>query len=323
VDLDVALTVCDTAGVPTALSAHGSVVLRRLTPADEAALRELLGTDVWNHCYLFGIPSWFGIDGPRSRFTGAFAGGRLVGVLGEGRETHCWYASLSVADAAVTAALAGALLASRTEVLLGREDVVSAAGAALPEARVRRTSRLILGVSHDATPSDPPAHPVRRATHADLPALVDLYEGYELDGYPTRRHVWRALEERMRHGAVWVLDLDGRPVAARRVEASSPEVMVLGGLTVDPAYRGRNLARAVRLASVADLAQLGRRYCALRHVDNVRVKRSELRDHAPWSIANLVGAPAPRWRGLLRRVRARLSSWDRPCRRRKADFLVR
>src|SRR5262249_43441048 len=153
--------------------------------------------------------------------------------------------------------------------------------------------------------------------------LVDLYEGYELDGYPTRRHVWRALGERLRRGAVWVLELDGRIVGARRVEASSPEVTVLGGLTGDPAYRGRALAQALRLASVADLTRLGRRHCALRHVDNVRVTRSELRDHAAWSIATLAGPPLPRWRNLLGRLRGRLSRWDRPCRRRKADFIIR
>jgi hypothetical protein len=323
VDLDAPLSVCDTTGVPAALLAHGPVVLRRLTRADEAALCALLGTDVWNNSYLFGILHWFGLDGPRSRFTGAFVGGRLVGVLGEGRETHCWYASLSAGDPAVAAALAGELVVPRVEVLLGREDVVSTAVAALPETRVRRTARLILSISDDAMSSGRPAHPVRRATRADLPALVDLYEGYELDGYPTRRHVWRALEERIRRGAIWVLELDGRPVAARRVEASSPEVMVLGGLTVDPAYRGRDLSQAVRRASVADLARLGRRHCALRHVDNARVKRSELRDHAPWSVANLAGVALPRWRDLLGRMRARVSSWDRPCRRRKADFIIR
>jgi hypothetical protein len=266
---------------------------------------------------------WHGLDGPRSRFTGAFVGGRLIGVLGEARETHCWYASLSVGDAAVAAALAGELVAPRVEVLLGREDVVTAAVAALPETRVRRTARMILGISHDGMPSGRPAHPVRRATGSDLPRLVDLYEGYELDGYPTRRHVWRALKERIRRGAIWVLELDGRPVAARRVEASSPEVWMLGGLTVDPAYRGRNLAQAVRLASVADLARLGRRHCALRHVENARVTRSELRDHSLWSIANLACAPPPRWRELLLRVRARLSPWDRLCRRRKVDFIIR
>src|SRR5262249_24519670 len=122
--------------MPAALPAHGSVVLRRLARADEAALRALLDTDVWNNAYLFGILHCFGLDGPRSRFTGAFVGGRLVGALGEGRETHCWYASLSVGYADVVAALAGELVAPCVEVLLGREDVVSAAVAALPATRV-------------------------------------------------------------------------------------------------------------------------------------------------------------------------------------------
>jgi len=164
---------------------------------------------------------------------------------------------------------------------------------------------------------------VRRATLADVPGLVDLYERYEFDGYPTRRHVRRALEERIRQSAVWVLELDGRPVAARRIDASSADVVLLGGLTVDPAYRGRDLGWDVRLACLADLGSRGLRHCALRHVANARAVRREHRDHAPWMVANLAMPPPAPWRDLLRRVRARLSPWDRPCRRRRADFTPR
>jgi len=244
-------------------------------------------------------------------------------VLGEGREVHCWYASLSVVDPAVAAALARELTAPRVQVLLGREDVVAAALAAMPPSRLGRTSRMVLGISHDAMPSASPSHPVRRATSADIPGLVDLYERYEFDGYPTRRHVRRALEERIRRSTVWVLELDGRPVAARRMDASSPEVVLLGGLTVDPGYRGRDLGRDMRLACVADLGGRGLPHCSLRHVGNARAARREHRDHAPWMIANLAVPPPPPWRDLLRRVRARLSAWDRPCRRRRADVTPR
>ena len=297
--------------------------LRRLTAADAAALRALLRADQWNHVYLLGVLDWFGVDGRRARFTGAFVDGRLVGVLGEGREVHCWYASLSAADPAVAAALGRELVEPRVEVLLGREDVVAAALAVLPRSRVHRTSRMMLGISHDAMPSAPPAHPVRRAGPEDIPGLVDLYERSEFDGYPTRRYVRRALEERIQRSAVWVLELDGRPVAARRIDASSPEAVLLGGLTVDPGYRGRDLAHDVRLACVADLGRQGVRHCSLRHVDNARAVRGEHRDFAPWIIANLAGPAPPPWRDLVRRVRARLSPWDRPCRRRPADFTPR
>jgi hypothetical protein len=300
--------------------ARAAVEIRRLTAADDAALRALLRADPWNNVYLLGVLDWFGVEGPRARFTGAFVDGRLVGVLGEGREVHCWYASLSVADGTTAAALGRELVEPRVAVLLGREDVVAAALTALPPGRVDRASRMVLGVSHDAMPSGAPAHPVRRARTEDLPGLVGLYEGYEFDGYPTRRHLWRALEERIRRSAVWVLELDGRPVAARRVDASSPDVVLLGGLTVDPRYRGRDLASDLRLACVADLGRLGLPHCSLRHVANARVVRREHRDHAPWTIANLALPPPPPWRDRARRVLARLSPWDRPCRRRRAAF---
>jgi N-acetylglutamate synthase-like GNAT family acetyltransferase len=297
--------------------------VRPLTAAEGEALRAYLREDIWTHAYLLGILSWYGNAGPRARFTGAFEAGRLVGVLAEAREVHCWYASLGANDTAVAAALGRRLAVPKVEVLTGRADLVEAAIAALPAARVRRTTAMVIGVSHDDMPSEAPAHPVRRATAGDLPALVDLYEPYEFDGYPTRRHVWRALAERLRRSTVYVLELDGRPVAARRIEASSPEVALLGGLTVDPRYRGRRLARDMRLACVADLRRQGVPHCGLHHVDNPHLGGNEHREHAPWTVANLAVPPPPPWRDFLRRVRARLSPWDRPCRRRRPDFTLR
>ena len=120
-----------------------------------------------------------------------------------------------------------------------------------------------------------------------------------------------------------MLELDGRVVAARRIDMSSPEVALLGGLTVDPAYRGRGLARDVRLATVADLAKGGVRHCGAIHVGNARVVHREHRDYASWMIANLAMPPPPRWRRLVQSARARLWAWDRPCRRRRPAFTLR
>lgn len=295
------------------------VEIRALTRADDDALRAYLREDIWSHVYLLGILSWYGLESHRAHFTGAFTAGRLVGVLAEAHEVHSWYASLGARDGAVAAALGRRLLAPRVELLAGRADLVEAAVAELPTTRLRRTRPMVLGVSHDDMPNGVPAHTVRRATANDLPGLVDLYEHYEFDGYPTRRHVWRALAERLRRSAVYLLELDGRPVAARRIDASSPEVALLGGLTVDPAYRGRRLSRDIRLACVADLRRRGVAHCVLRHVDNPLVLRgNEHREHARWTLTDLAVPPPPPWLDLMRRVRARLSAWDRPCRRRPA-----
>jgi hypothetical protein len=297
--------------------------LRSLVPADHDALRAYLREDVWSHVYVLGLLSWYGIQSPRTRFTGAFRGGRLVGVLAEGREVHCWYASLGAVDAEVAAALGRGLIEPRVEVLGGRADLVEAAIAGLPAPRRRRTTSMILCASHGDGPHDAPSDLVRRATVADLPGLVDLYEAYEFDGYPTRRHLWRALAERLRRSAIYRIELDGRPVAARRIDASSPDVVLFGGLTVDPAYRGRRLARDIRLACLADMRRQGVAHCVLRHVGNPHVRDDEHRPHAPWTFAHLAVPPPPPWRDFLRRLRGRASAWDRPCRRRHAGFAHR
>jgi GNAT superfamily N-acetyltransferase len=206
------------------------------------------------------------------------------------------------------------------EVLLGPEPLVEAVLRDLPPARARRTTRMVLAVSSDGMPMPAPGTPVRRATPSDLLGLVDLYEGYEFDGYPTRRHLHRALEERIREAAVYVIELDGRPVAARRIDASSPEVALLGGLTVHPDYRGRGLGRDVRLGSSRDLLARGVPHCTLRDRANPYMPDYELRDHAPWTVANLTSPPPAAWADMVNRVRARISPWDRPCRRRRAGF---
>src|SRR5688500_5263569 len=97
--------------------------LRPLVPADAETLRAYLREDVWNHVYALGLLSWYGIGSPRTRFIGAFRGGRLVGVLAEGREVHCWYASLGAVDAEVAAALGRGLVEPRIELLAGRADL--------------------------------------------------------------------------------------------------------------------------------------------------------------------------------------------------------
>jgi GNAT superfamily N-acetyltransferase len=92
------------------------------------------------------------------------------------------------------------------------------------------------------------------------------------------------------------------------VEISSPEVGLFGGLTVHPDYRGLGLGWSIRLACIAEL--------------NPRMTHHEHRAHAPWLIALLAVPPPSPWRQLVDRVRARLSSRDRPCRRRRVDFAL-
>ena len=299
---------------------ESEVKSRRLTAADEAELRSLLGDDVWNGVYLLGMLHAYGIESPRSRFTGAFVRDRLVGVLGEAREVHCWYASLAGREPAAARVFAASLRAPQVEVLLGPESLVASLLRDLPPARVRRTTRMVLSIGWDGMSIPRPAHPVRRATPSDLLGLVDLYEGYEFDGYPTRRHLHRALEERITKSAVYLIELDGRPVAARRLDASCPEVALFGGLTVHPDYRGRSLGRDVRFGSGRDLCDRGIAQCSLRDRANPYMGDYELRDHAPWLVTNLTSPTPAVWSEIVHRMRARISPWDRPCRRRRPSF---
>lgn len=295
--------------------------VRVLDENDRAALRAFLLEDPWNNVYLLSILDWYGIATRRARFWGAFADGALIGALAEGREVHCWFAAIAVAPAAVAARLGRELAPDRAAVLLGREDLLRAAFAELPPRRLGRTARMIFSVSYEGIQIPRPAHPVREATEADLRGLVNLYEGYEMDGYPTRRHLFRALAERIRWAKIYIIERNGQPVAAQRLDACAAEVCMGGGLTTHPAYRGQGFGLALRCTHMRDMEVRGIKHCGIRDPRNPFHRASFQRPAGWWLIANLELPPPARWRTLVQRVRAYMSPWDRPCERRPMRWL--
>lgn len=124
---------------------------------------------------------------------------------------------------------------------------------------------------------------IRKATQADLPALMTFYQEMEQElgkqpflpqgnrgGFPTRTMVeaaiaagWQALgEEEGQIAGSYFLDHHGDPAyafAPWKVEAKPEEVMVLHALRVLPAYGGRGYARALVSHAIETARSLGQK----------------------------------------------------------------
>lgn len=85
----------------------------------------------------------------------------------------------------------------------------------------------------------------REAGPQDLPALVELYSGYEMDWIPTGPRLRAFLKATLEHRPVLVAEDDGRIVAALRCESRSRTHDIWAGLTVLPSHRRQGLAYAL------------------------------------------------------------------------------
>jgi hypothetical protein len=98
----------------------------------------------------------------------------------------------------------------------------------------------------------------RLAGHRDLSALVELYDGFEIQRIPTRRRLRAYLGRVLDRLPVIVAERDGKIVAATRGEAQSAYTMLWDDATVLPEYRGQklNLAMIRRALDIAASMQL-------------------------------------------------------------------
>src|SRR5262249_52014261 len=98
---------------------------------------------------------------------------------------------------------------------------------------------------------EPPPPGTRMATVLDIPALRDLYDGYELTFGRTTRGLHRALDAAVRQFSVVVMDGDGRLDGAVIAVARTPQFIEWSQLTVRPAARGKGCSWALIARAVA------------------------------------------------------------------------
>lgn len=95
---------------------------------------------------------------------------------------------------------------------------------------------------------------LRRATMADLPALVDFYRDA---GSMSRTPL--GVERPLRDTRLWVAERDGALVSAALTNAEMRELAMIGGVYTPPEWRNQGLSQAVCSALCADLLADGKR----------------------------------------------------------------
>jgi hypothetical protein len=165
-------------------------------------------------------------------------------------ELGLWAAYPVLADPDDAAALGAAITRSSASTVVGPTADVSPLEPYLTRATSAQSlPRLV--VPWQPVDWEAPTTATRFATPLDLPALYDLYDGYEVRFGRTRRGQRAALREAVRQFAVIVLDgdagrLDGAVIASTR----TPRFVEWSQLTVRPDARGQGhswklMARAI------------------------------------------------------------------------------
>lgn len=81
---------------------------------------------------------------------------------------------------------------------------------------------------------------IRRATVADLPALVDFYKAA---GHMSRTAT--GVEQPLRRTRVWLAETNGEIRSAALTNAETKSLAMIGGVYTNPKYRGRGYSKAV------------------------------------------------------------------------------
>ena len=177
-------------------------------------------------------------------------------VVRDGIAWACWR------DQTGRAALAARLATIGVQLLSGPAELVAPLLADLGATRHGPPDRCPFEILTPATfqpAADPDRYPARQATFDDMEPLIDFYRHgfYSLAYLPTRA-AWRdRLTEQLTHRTMFVIEQDGRVVAAAQSSAQTPDLAMLGGVATLPEYRNRGLSRACVSALCAHLFAAG------------------------------------------------------------------
>ncbi len=255
--------------------------IRRLLPADEPELLSVLRRDPRNNLFLIGNLLSMGMAAPDLDYWGTFDDDHLTGVLMRYRANWALY-DAGGADFALMAATMDAHPAGVRHVT-GEYDLT---GRLLQHVRAYHAYEDIR--SHfavlDAVADLAGVGPSRRATEADVPALVVLYANAE-ELSRDEASVRRVLA----HGRIFVAEEDGIAVSAALTNAETPEMAMIGGVFTPPDMRNRGYATACMNALCRDLLRDGIQSCLF--YDNPQAgsiyRRLGFREIGTWRLARL------------------------------------
>lgn len=230
-------------------SAH----IRKLNRDDTDALLELLYRDPYYNLFMIGNLESIGLDHPDLDYWGSFRGDQLVGALMRYR------AFWNVYDAGRADLKGFAWLMDRrgdAQTLHGHDGLIARLTRLLRDYEVCEERRLHFCRLPELKPALTLSHSVRRATLADLPALVAFYADAEKMSRDEQ-----AVRHCLEHGRIFVAIAEGRIVSAALTTAETRELAMIGGVYTPPGFRYQGYASACMFAICQDLAADGKEAC--------------------------------------------------------------
>jgi predicted GNAT family acetyltransferase len=230
-----------------------SAYIRQLNRNDTDELLDFLYRDSYYNILMIGNLKHMGLDHPDLDYWGSFRGEQLVGALM--RYRVFW----NVYDAGGADLREFAWLMDRrgdVQALHGRNRLIARLAKLLRDYEVKEERRLHFCRLPDLKPALTSSHSVRRATLADLPALVAFYSDAE-EMSRDEQAVRRCLEQ----GRIFVTTAQGRIVSAALTNAETQNMAMIGGVYTPPDSRHQGYASACMVAICQDLVAEGKEAC--------------------------------------------------------------
>jgi predicted GNAT family acetyltransferase len=230
-----------------------SAYIRQLNRDNTNTLLDFLYQDPYYNIFMIGNLEHVGLDHPDLDYWGSFRDGQLVGTLM--RYRVFW----NVYDAGEADLREFAWLMDRrgdVQALHGHDRLIARLAKLLRDYEVKEERRLHFCRLPELKPALTSSHSVRRATLADLPALVTFYSDAE-EMTRDKQAVRRCLEQ----GRIFVATAQGRVVSAALTNAETQNLAIIGGVYTPPDSRQQGYASACMFAICQDLAADGKEAC--------------------------------------------------------------
>ena len=256
--------------------------LRLLAEGDEAALRTLLMRDPLYNLFMIGDLEMMGMGATELSFWGQFSpGGELAGAAMRYRANWCFYAGAGC-DLRLFARLVDDY--PKSHVVNGHPDLVDPVVAQLKRYTVQELHASYYCRLKLDTVLPAPAWPTRRATAADVDALVELYATAGI-----MRRDADNLQRTLDGGKIVVTEAGGRIVSAAMTLAGTTVAAMIGGVFTPEAWRNRGYASAAMTHLCTELLSESKQPCLF--YDNPAAgaiyRRLGFEDIGPWNMVLL------------------------------------
>lgn len=262
------------------------VAVKLLSEPDQPVLRDVLDREPYYNLFMIGDLEWLGIAAPELFYWGQFVDDQLVGVAMRYKRNWHFYD----AGGADLSAFAEAIdLYPEDATVNGRDSLVEGILGYLQQSKVLSDHHsYYCSLPRDARLAKP-GYPTRRATVADVDALV---EHYATAGEMSRDGA--TIRSCLEHNRIFVTELEGTIVSAALTNVETGSMAMIGGVFTPEPLRGRGYASAAMAALCTSLLSDGCQPCLFYDdpAAGTIYRRLGFEDIGPWRLVFLEHQPS-------------------------------